>query len=109
MERMADSGKATVDYFGKHIVFLNVLRRMSVDCDCAGTSAAESTIPDLGIVASTDLLAVDQASVNLVYGRLASENHDLVERIESRHGLHQLQAMRNLKMGNDAYELISID
>ena len=109
MERMADSGKATVDYFGKHIVFLNVLRRMSVDCDCAGTSAAEPTIPDLGIVASTDLLAVDQASVNLVYGRLASENHDLVERIESRHGLHQLQAMRNLKMGNDAYELISID
>lgn len=109
MERMADSGKATVDYFGKHIVFLNVLRRMSVDCDCAGTFAAEPTIPDLGIVASTDLLAVDQASVNLVYGRLALENHDLVERIESRHGLHQLQAMRNLKMGNDAYELISID
>jgi len=109
MERMADSGKATVDYFGKHIVFINVLRRMSVDCDCAGTSAAEPTIPDLGIVASTDLLAVDQASVDLVYGRPASENHDLVERIESRHGLHQLQAMRNLKMGNDAYELISID
>ena len=109
MERMADSGKATVDYFGKPIVFLNVLRRMSVDCDCAGTSAAEPTIPDLGIVASTDLLAVDQASVDLVYGRPASKNHDLVERIESHHGLHQLEAMRNLKMGNDAYELISID
>lgn len=109
MERMADSGKATVDYFGKHIVFLNVLRRMSVDCDCAGTSAAEPTIPDLGMMASTDILAVDQASVDLVYGRPASDNHDLVERIESRHGLHQLQAMRDLKMGNDRYELISID
>jgi len=56
MERMADSGKAIVDHFGKHIVFLNVLRRMSVDCDCAGVSAAEPTISDIGIVASTDIL-----------------------------------------------------
>lgn len=109
MELMADSAKATVDYFGKHIVFINVMRRMSVDCDCAGTSAAEPTIPDIGIVASTDILAVDQASVDLVYGLPSSQNHDLVERIESRRGLHQLQAMRNLKMGNDQYELISID
>ena len=109
MELMADSAKATVDYFGKHIVFINVMRRMSVDCDCAGTRAAEPTIPDIGIVASTDILAVDQASVDLVYGLPSSQNHDLVERIESRHGLHQLQAMRDLKMGNDQYELISID
>lgn len=109
MELMADSAKATVDYFGKHIVFINVMRRMSVDCDCAGTSAAEPTIPDIGIVASTDILAVDQASVDLVYGLPSSQNHDLVERIESRRGLHQLQAMRELKMGNDQYELISID
>ncbi len=109
MELMADSAKATVDYFGKHIVFINVMRRMSVDCDCAGTSAAEPTIPDIGIVASTDILAVDQASVDLVYGLPSSQNHDLVERIESRRGLHQLQAMRDLKMDNDQYELISID
>lgn len=109
MELMADSAKATVDYFGKHIVFINVMRRMSVDCDCAGTSAAEPTIPDIGIVASTDILAVDQASVDLVYGLPSSQNHDLVKRIESRRGLHQLQAMRDLKMGNDQYELISID
>ena len=109
MELMADSAKATDDYFGKHIVFINVMRRMSVDCDCAGTSAAEPTIPDIGIVASTDVLAVDQASVDLVYGLPSSQNHDLVERIESRRGLHQLQAMRDLKMGNDQYELTSID
>lgn len=109
MELMADSAKATVDYFGKHIVFINIMRRMSVDCDCAGTSAAEPTIPDIGIVASTDILAVDQASVDLVYGLPSSQNHNLVERIESRRGLHQLQAMRDLKMGNDQYELISID
>ena len=107
MELMVDSGKATVDYFGKHIVFLNVMRRMSVDCDCAGVSAAEPTIGDIGIVASTDILAVDQASIDLVYQR--TDNHDLVERIESRHGLHQLTAMRELKMGNDKYQLISID
>lgn len=109
MELMADSGKATVDYFGKHIVFLNVLRRMSVDCDCAGVSAAEPKIADLGMMASTDILAIDQASVDMVYDRKSSDKHDLIERIESRHGLHQLQAMRDLKMGNDKYELISID
>jgi len=109
MELMADSGKATVDYFGKHIVYLNVMRRMSVDCDCAGVHAAEPTIPDIGILASTDILAIDQASVDLVYAKPENEKHDLVERIASRHGLHQLDAMRKLKMGNDKYELISID
>ena len=109
MERMADSGKAIVDHFGKHIVFLNVLRRMSVDCDCAGVYAAEPTISDIGILASTDILAIDQASVDLVWAKPDNEKHDLVERIESRHGLHQLQAMRDLKMGNDKYELIDLD
>lgn len=104
MENMAESAKAVIDYFGKHIVFINVLRRMSVDCDCAGLSAAEPTIPDIGILASTDLLAIDQASIDLVYDQ--PNNQDLVERIESRHGLHQLTAMRDLKMGNPQYELI---
>ena len=109
MELMADSGKATCDYFGKHIVFLNVMRRMSVDCDCAGTTAAKPTIPDLGMMASTDILAIDQACVDMVYAQPEKDRHDLVERIESRHGLHQLQAMKDLKMGNPQYELISGD
>lgn len=109
MENMAESAKATIDYFGKHIVFINVMRRMSVDCDCAGVAAAEPTIPDIGILASTDLLAIDQASIDLVYAQPEKYRHDLVERIESRHGLHQLVAMRELKMGNPQYELISID
>ncbi len=109
MELMADSAKATCDYFGRHIVFVNVMRRMSVDCDCAGTAAAEPTIPDIGICASTDILAVDQASCDLVFGKPDTENHDLVERIQSRHGLRQLTAMAELKMGNPQYELISID
>ena len=107
MELMADSGKATCDHFGKHIVFLNVMRRMSVDCDCAGTRAAEPTMKDIGIVASTDILAIDQACCDFVYS--AADSKDLRERIESRHGLHQLTAMRNLNMGNSQYELISID
>ena len=107
MELLADSGKATCDYFGKHIVFLNVMRRMSVDCDCTGTSAAEPTIGDIGILASADILAINQASIDMVYQR--TDNHDLVERIESRHGLHQLAAMRDLKMGNERYEVISVD
>ena len=106
METMSESAKAVIDHFGKHIVYINVLRRMSVDCDCAGTSAAEPTIPDIGILASTDLLAIDQASCDLVYN--AKSNKDLVERIESRRGLHQLEYMRELKMGSDRYALIEI-
>ena len=107
MERMADSGKATCDYFGKHIVFLNVMRRMSVDCDCAGTSAAEPTMKDIGILASTDILAIDQAFCDFVW--TAPDSKDLKERILSREGLHQLQAMHDLKMGNPQYEIISVD
>jgi uncharacterized Fe-S center protein len=82
---------------------------MSVDCDCAGTTAAKPTIPDLGMMASTDILAIDQASVDMVYAQQEKDKHDLVERIESRHGLHQLTAMKNLKLGNPQYELINVD
>ena len=109
MELMADSGKAICDHFGKQITFLNVLRRMSVDCDCAGTSAAEPVIPDLGMMASTDILAIDQASVDMVYNFEDSRKNDLIERIESREGLRQLTAMKELKMGSNQYELVSID
>jgi len=107
MELMADSGKAICDHFGKKIVFLNVMRRMSVDCDCAGTSAAEPTIADIGMVASTDILAIDQACVDMVFA--APDGKDLVERIKSRSGLRQLTAMKELHMGNNQYDLISID
>ena len=109
MENMADSAKAVCDFFKGRMCFINVMRRMSVDCDCAGLAAAEPTIGDIGIVASTDILAVDQASIDLVYGRPAGERHDLVERIESRHGLRQLSAMEELGMGTRAYDLVTID
>ena len=106
MELMADSAQATCNYFGKHIVFLNVMRRISVDCDCAGVTAAEPTMADIGIAASTDILAVDQACADMVYA--ASDSHDMKERIETRHGLRQLRAMAEKKMGNPQYELINI-
>lgn len=108
MELMADSAKAVADHFGKRITYINVLRNMSVDCDCAGTSAKKPTIKDIGILASTDLLAIDQAACDLVFSQNPADNHDLVERIESRHGLRQLSAMAEKKMGNPNYELIVV-
>ena len=109
MEHMAEAGKAVTDFFGKRIAYINVLNRMSVRCDCAGPEAEPPTIGDIGMVASTDLLAIDQACVDMVYDKPGGDNKDLIERIESREGLRQLSYMRELKMGNPNYELISID
>jgi len=108
MENMVESAKATVDHFGKNITFLNVLRRMSVDCDCAGTTAAEPTIKDIGILASTDIVAIDQASIDLVYKAPQEELKDIKERIESREGLHQLEYGEEIGLGSRQYELIEI-
>jgi len=85
-----------------------VLRNMSVDCDCAGIKAAPVKAHDLGILASTDLLAVEQASIDMVYKLPEAELRDLRERIESRKGLRQLSYMKEMKMGNDQYGLITI-
>jgi uncharacterized protein len=107
-ENMVESAKATIDHFGKRIVYINVLRNMSVDCDCAGVKAAPVKARDLGILASTDILAVEQASIDMVYRLPEPELHDLKERIESRKGLRQLSYMKEMKMGNDQYELIRL-
>jgi len=107
-ENMVESAKATIEHFGKRIVYINVLRNMSVDCDCAGINAAPVKARDLGILASTDLLAVEQASIDMVYKLPEAELHDLKERIESRKGLRQLSHMKEMKMGNDQYELIML-
>lgn len=109
MERMVESAKATVDHFGEHITFVNVLRNMSVSCDCEGTAAQPVVTPNIGIVASTDICAIDTASVDLVYALSEDDHHDLVERMETRHGLRQLTYMKELGMGNDRYRLIDID
>ena len=109
MERMTESTKATIDYYEGRIAYINVLRNMSVSCDCEGVAAAPVTTPNVGIVASTDILAVDQASVDLVFAMTSDQNHDLVERITTRHGLRQLSYMKELGMGNDRYKLLDID
>ena len=109
MERMTESAKAVVDHFGDQIVFINVMRNMSVSCDCEGTAAAPVVTPNVGILASLDILAIDQASVDLIYAMKEEDHHDLVERIETRHGLRQLSYMKELHMGNDKYLLIDVD
>lgn len=108
MENMVESAKSTIDHFGGRIVYINVLRNMSVDCDCAGVSAAPVKAHNLGILASTDILAVEQASIDMVYKLPEAELHDLKERIESRQSLRQLSYMKEMKMGNHQYELITV-
>lgn len=109
MEKIAESTKATVDFFGKNVAFINVMRNMSVSCDCEGVAASPVVTPNIGIVASLDIVAVDQASVDLVYALKPEEHKDLVERIESRHGLRQLSYMQEMGMGNTKYVLVDLD
>lgn len=109
MERMTESTKAVIDHFGRKITYVNVLRNMSVSCDCEGCAAMPVVTPNIGIVASTDILAVDQVSIDLVYALDEKDHADLVERIQSRHGHRQLSYMKELGMGNDRYVLIDID
>ncbi len=107
-ENMVESAKASIDYFGNRIVYINVLRNMSVDCDCAGISAAPVKARDLGILASTDLMAIEKASIDMVYKLPEEELHDLRERIESREGLRQLSYMKEMRMGDGQYKLVRV-
>ena len=109
MERMTESTKSIIDHFGKHITYVNVMRNMSVSCDCEGVNAAPVVTPNVGILSSTDILALDQACIDLIYAMTEAEHHDLVERIETRHGLRQLSYMKELGMGNNRYVLIDLD
>jgi hypothetical protein len=109
MERIAESTKATVDHFAGHIAYLNVLRNMSVSCDCEGVAAEPVVTPDVGILSSTDILAIDQACIDIIYAMTEEEHHDMLERIETRHGLRQLSYMKEMGMGNDKYVLIDLD
>ena len=106
---MTESSKAVLDRFGRHVAFVNVMRNMSVSCDCEGVGAQPVVTPDVGILASTDMLAVDQACIDLVHAMTEDDRHDLVERIESRHGLRQLSRLKELGMGNDRYVLLDMD
>jgi hypothetical protein len=107
LERMVEAGKGITAHFGTHITYINVLKNISVDCDC-DEHGVKPTCNDIGIVGSRDILAIDKASVDLVYGQPEGQRHDIVQRIESRSGLHQLEYMKTLHMGNDQYELITL-
>ena len=109
MERIAESTKATIDHFGKHVTYVNVMRNMSVDCDCAGCLAEKVVTPNVGILASTDILALDQACIDLVFALSENDGAALRERIQTRHGLRQLTYMKELGMGNDRYLLLDTD
>jgi len=109
MEKISESTKATIDFFGEHVVYINVMRNMSVSCDCEGVEAQPVQVPDVGIVASTDILAADQACVDLLWALPEESKKVLVERIMTRHGLRQLTYMKELGMGNDRYTLLDAD
>ncbi len=109
MEKISESTKATVDYFGKHVTYVNVLRNISVSCDCEGTDAEPVVTPDIGIVASVDILAADQACVDLIHALSPRDRHAMAERMSTRHGYRQLSCMKELGMGNDRYVLIDTD
>lgn len=107
LERMVESGKGITSHFGEHITYVNVLKNISVDCDC-DAHGAKPACNDIGILGSTDILAIDKASIDLLYAQPEAQKHDMVERIESRSGLHQLEYMKTLQMGNDQYELVTL-
>ena len=109
MERISESTKATVDHFAPRICFINTMRNMSVSCDCEGPEAEPVVTPDVGILASLDILAVDNACVDLLYNLPDGGGKAMIERIETRHGLRQLSYRKELGMGNDRYTLIDID
>ena len=109
MERMTESAKAAVDHFTPRIAFINVLRNMSVSCDCEGVAAQPVVTPNIGIVASLDILAVDYASVDLVMALSEKDRAALAERMATRHGFRQLTYMRELGMGNERYRLLDVD
>lgn len=109
MERISESTKSVIDHFAPRICFINTMRNMSVSCDCEGTEAEPVVTPDVGILASLDILAVDNACIDLIYNLPDGGGKAMIERVETRHGLRQLSYMKELGMGNDRYQLIDID
>lgn len=108
LEGMAEAAKGVDDYMGKNIVYVNVMNRLSIDCDCNG-HPAEPDMHDIGILASTDPLAIDQACIDLVYS--APDSGSLIDRIESRGGLTQLVHGAEIGLGSGSrnYRLVKID
>ena len=108
LEAMAEAAKSVVDFFedGERALYINVMNRLSVDCDCDG-NPAEPDMHDIGILASLDPVALDQACIDLVYG--APDGGSLIQRIESRNGLHTLEHTETIGFGSRDYTLVNID
>lgn len=107
LESMADASKSIVDYFKGNMAFINVMCNMSVDCDCCAV-AEDPAIADIGILASLDPVALDQACLDLVYASNDPGRDHLLERIESRNGVHTVEAAADLSVGSREYELICL-
>lgn len=107
LESMADAARSVIDYFDGNILYINVMKNMSVDCDCCA-KAEDPCIADIGILASTDPVAIDKACIDLVYACNDKGKDHLIERIESRNGIHTIEAAVELNCGSTEYELIKI-
>ncbi|EOS35972.1 hypothetical protein C804_00759 [Lachnospiraceae bacterium A4] len=108
LESMADAASSIIDYFQGNIVYINVMKNMSVDCDCCAV-AEDPCMADLGILASLDPIAIDQACLDLVYASDDPGRDHLIERIESKNGVHTIEAAADLGFGSRDYELITIE
>ena len=107
LESMADAAKSIVDYYKDNIVYINIMSNMSVDCDCCAV-AKDPCIKDIGILASLDPVAIDQACIDLVYNSSDEGKEHLIKRIESKNGIHTIEAAAELGIGSREYELIEI-
>ena len=107
LESMADAAASVVEFFKGNLVYVNVMKNMSVDCDCCAI-AEDPCIADIGILVSTDPIAIDQACVDLVYATNDPGRPHLLERIESRNGVHTIEAAAALGYGSREYELIEV-
>lgn len=108
LEAMADAASSVVDFFKGNIVYINVMKNMSVDCDCCAV-AEDPCIADIGILASDDPIAIDQACIDLVYACDDPGKAHFLERVESRNGVHTIEAASDLGFGSREYELVTVD
>ncbi len=105
LEAMADAAKSVVDLFKGNIVYLNIMANLSVDCDCCAI-AEDPCMADIGVLASTDPVAIDQACLDLIYASKDPGRDHFIERVETQHGVHTIEAAAALGMGSRTYELI---
>ena len=108
LEAMADAAGTVIDFFHGNLLYVNVMKNMSVDCDCCNV-AEDPCIGDIGVLVSTDPVAIDQACIDLVYGSEDPGKAHFLERVESRNGVHTIEAAAALGYGSREYNLVRVD